>query len=170
MKNVNLINQENKKPLLDPLNHSLEDLLKELQYGRPAETQLLIQKWIDEVKNQTTVKNLHLISIDEESRILKTPDGKFIIVKDPIKIEHYENYIMHFTSSKYKGKWHLEDGDTLKLFPDYLTDPTQYKMVLMTTDQNLINQGVQPIDDDFLKRFFNNLNCEKVEMKNIIKH
>ena len=38
--------------LSNPLNHSIEDLLKEIQFGRPAETQLQIQKWIDELKNK----------------------------------------------------------------------------------------------------------------------
>ena len=41
-----------KNPLSNPLHHSIEDLLKEIQFGRPAETQLQIQKWIDELKNK----------------------------------------------------------------------------------------------------------------------
>jgi hypothetical protein len=52
MENTNLNNEQVKNPLRDPLNHSLEDLLKEIQFGRPAETQLQIQKWIDELKNK----------------------------------------------------------------------------------------------------------------------
>lgn len=45
-------NEQVTNPLLNPLNHSIEDLLKEIQFGRPAETQLQIQKWIDELKNK----------------------------------------------------------------------------------------------------------------------
>lgn len=52
MENTNLNNEQVKNPLTEPLNHSLEDLLKEIQFGRPAETQLQIQKWIDELKNK----------------------------------------------------------------------------------------------------------------------
>lgn len=53
MENTNLYNEPfTENPLLNPLNHSIEDLLKEIQFGRPAETQLQIQKWIDELKNK----------------------------------------------------------------------------------------------------------------------
>lgn len=52
MENINLNNEQVTNPLLNPLNHSIEDLLKEIQFGRPAETQLQIQKWIDELKNK----------------------------------------------------------------------------------------------------------------------
>lgn len=52
MENTNLNNEQVTNPLLNPLNHSIEDLLKEIQFGRPAETQLQIQKWIDELKKK----------------------------------------------------------------------------------------------------------------------
>ena len=52
MENTNLNNKQVTNPLLNPLNHSIEDLLKEIQFGRPAETQLQIEKWIDELKNK----------------------------------------------------------------------------------------------------------------------
>lgn len=48
MENTNLNNEQFTNPLLNPLNHSIEELLKEIKFGRPAETQLQIQKWIDE--------------------------------------------------------------------------------------------------------------------------
>lgn len=52
MENTNLNNEQVKNPLREPLNHSLEDLLKEIQFGRPAETQLQIQKWINELTQE----------------------------------------------------------------------------------------------------------------------
>lgn len=52
MENTNLTNEEFKNPLSNPLNYSIEVLLKEIQFGRPAETQLQIQKWIDELTQE----------------------------------------------------------------------------------------------------------------------
>lgn len=49
MENTNLNNEQFKNPLTEPLNHSIEDLLKEIQFGRPTETQLLIQSWIEQL-------------------------------------------------------------------------------------------------------------------------
>jgi len=37
------------KPLQMPVRYHLIDCLKDLQYGRPANNQELIQKWIDEL-------------------------------------------------------------------------------------------------------------------------
>jgi hypothetical protein len=39
------------------------------------------------------------------------------------------------------------------------------KKIILTTDQNLIKDGVQEIDDEFLEWFVKNPSCEKVEVK-----
>jgi tRNA nucleotidyltransferase/poly(A) polymerase len=39
-----------------------------------------------------------------------------------------------------------------------------YKKIIMTTDHDLIKDGVQAIDDEFLEWFVKNLSCEKVEI------
>jgi hypothetical protein len=39
------------------------------------------------------------------------------------------------------------------------------KKIILTTDQNLIKNGVQAIDDTFLKWFVNNPSCEEVEVE-----
>lgn len=40
-------------PLKMPVRYHLVDCLKDLKFGRPAENQYLIQKWIDELNEQT---------------------------------------------------------------------------------------------------------------------
>jgi hypothetical protein len=39
------------------------------------------------------------------------------------------------------------------------------KKIILTTDQDLIKDGVQAIDDEFLEWFVKNPNCEKVEVE-----
>jgi hypothetical protein len=39
------------------------------------------------------------------------------------------------------------------------------KKIIITTDQDLIAEGIQPIDDEFLEWFVKNPNCEYVEVK-----
>jgi hypothetical protein len=43
---------------------------------------------------------------------------------------------------------------------------TEFKIIL-TTDQDLIKDGVRAIDDEFLEWFVNNPSCEEVEVKKI---
>lgn len=40
------------------------------------------------------------------------------------------------------------------------------KKIILTTDQDLIKDGVQPIDDEFLEWFIKNPSCETVEIEN----
>jgi len=41
-------------PLKMPSRYHLVDCLKDLKFGRPANNQILIQKWIDEMLNEET--------------------------------------------------------------------------------------------------------------------
>ena len=47
---------------------------------------------------------------------------------------------------------------------DYIKNESDLKIIL-TTDPDLIKDGVQAIDDTFLKWFIKNSSCEKVEIK-----
>jgi hypothetical protein len=40
------------------------------------------------------------------------------------------------------------------------------KKIILTTDQDLIKDGIQPIDDEFLEWFVKNPSCERVEVSN----
>jgi hypothetical protein len=42
--------------------------------------------------------------------------------------------------------------------------PSYCKKIILTTDQDLIKDGVQSIDDEFLEWFVNNPSCEEVEI------
>jgi hypothetical protein len=42
---------------------------------------------------------------------------------------------------------------------------SNWNKIILTTDQDLIKDGVQPIDDDFLEWFIKNPSCEEVEFK-----
>jgi hypothetical protein len=65
----------------------------------------------------------------------------------------------------HNGKWQLEKGQILNKFPDYLTDLSECKLVILTTDPDLIAEGVQAINDEFLEWFVKNPSCEFIEVK-----
>jgi hypothetical protein len=44
--------------------------------------------------------------------------------------------------------------------------PKECKKIILTTDQDLIKDGVQAIDDEFLEWFVKNPSCERVEVEN----
>jgi len=77
----------------------------------------------------------------------------------------------------------IKEGDWTLMFDDFgnlfLCDkPQQYlgiekghhlnkglRKIILTTDQDLIKDGVQAIDDEFLEWFVKNPNCEKLRLR-----
>jgi vacuolar-type H+-ATPase subunit F/Vma7 len=121
------------------------------------------------------MKNIHVLPTDKPSRlhtykgVLNLAADEFVaptIVKNDLI-----NLNIYITSDEiikdvrpHKGKWQLEQEQILNKFPTYLTDLSECKLVIMTTDQELIKDGVQAIDDEFLQWFVKNPSCEFVEV------
>jgi hypothetical protein len=120
------------------------------------------------------MKNIHILPTDQPSRLYKSKITQNIFIGDDIS-QHGDatyNLNIYITSDveikdvrPHKGKWQLEKGQILNQFPDYLTDLSECKLVIMTTDPQLIADGIQAIDDEFLEWFVKNPSCEKVEVE-----
>lgn len=132
------------------------------------------------------MKNIHLLPTDEPSRlagfqqitndqgidksVFKLKLMKTYISSEDLKVIGCISHNLYITSNEeikdvrpHKGKWQLEKGYILNKFPTYLTDLSECKLVIMTTDQELISDGVQAIDDEFLLWFVKNPSCEKIK-------
>ena len=120
------------------------------------------------------MKNIHLLPTDKPSRLMiDTIENKLYL--QPILHEKTINVLpqhIYITSDEeikdvrtHNGKWQLEKGQILNKFPDYLTDLSECKLVILTTDPELIADGVQAIDDEFLEWFVKNPSCEFVGIK-----
>jgi hypothetical protein len=121
------------------------------------------------------MKNLFLLPTDKPSRLYLFEERLILgdLVTVVFKNSGAVNQNIYITSDEEikdvrpnKGKWHLEKGNVLNKFPDYLTDLSECKLVIMTTDPQLIADGVQAIDDEFLEWFVKNPSCEEVEIIN----
>jgi hypothetical protein len=123
------------------------------------------------------MKNLYLIPTDKPSRLLKTmPKGNLILSKSITSGSHWENQNIYITSNE-----EIKEGDVYMRIDTGLlfsslkgSNPNiikQYcKKVILTTDQDLIKDGVQAIDDDFLEWFVRNPSCEWVEIKPLLSN
>jgi len=120
------------------------------------------------------MKNIHVLKTDKPSKLLKDlVDGSYQFKKEVLYGNRFElPSSIYITSDEeikdvrlHNGKWHLEKGNILNKFPDYLTDLSECKLVIMTTDQDLIEDGVQAISDEFLEWFVKNPSCELVYVR-----
>lgn len=122
------------------------------------------------------MKNIHLFSTDKSSRLYKT--GGFLLLDSramPNNTLETKNQYIYITSDeeiregdwlyyKYFGediicKYNTMDGQNTNVneHKDF------YKKIILTTDQDLIKDGVQAIDDEFLEWFVKNPSCEEVK-------
>ena len=115
------------------------------------------------------MKNIHVLQTDKPSNIvIATIDGKLKLnnnTNDSVEY-HGENQHIYITSDeKIKdGDWFLTDDKRVeKCAPDWRAREW-HKKIILTTDQDLIEDGVQAIDDEFLNWFVKNPSCESVEV------
>lgn len=117
------------------------------------------------------MKNIHILSADKPSRLIiySTLANEFRLLDEPIEDwKHKKN--IYITNSE-----EIKEGDYGILGKEVLSYHQMHKRwgmpqglkIILTTDQDLIKDGVQPIDDEFLVWFVKNPSCETVEVKDI---
>jgi hypothetical protein len=119
------------------------------------------------------MKNIHILPTSQPSRLVLSNNSILTIIEESnYNFSHIKSVHIYITSDEeikdvrpHKGKWQLEQEKILNKFPTYLTDLSECKLVIMTTDQDLIKDGVQAIDDEFLEWFVKNPSCESVEVE-----
>jgi hypothetical protein len=116
------------------------------------------------------MKNIFLLSTDKPSRLQLQMNGNFHIENgETIALKSFQN-IYITTDSKFVRDEYITDGiEVIKATPKLvnaqgLVDRRDWKKILMTTDPELIKDGVHPIGEEFLKWFVENPTCTKVEV------
>ena len=90
----------------------------------------------------------------------------YITSDEEIKEGDYWIYICHINGLDYGDNNNpIVKNNLPHTWFEKLHDKENYKKIILTTDQDLIKDGVQAIDDEFLEWFVNNPSCEEVEVK-----
>jgi len=114
------------------------------------------------------MKNIHLIPTENPSRLLKDDFGKyFISINIDQEQNHFKPQHIYITNDEEikVGDWCIyHSGEVIKYLVKVNTD--NLKKIILTTDQDLITDGIQAIDDEFLTWFVKNPTCEEVYITN----
>jgi hypothetical protein len=119
------------------------------------------------------MKNLHLKITEKPSRLRYNLLNQLIILtKDSCRVNYGNevNQHIYITSDEEikKGDWFITGNGIGKLYTQFTFKEEIndiWKKIILTTDVDLIVDGVQEIEDDFLEWFVNNPNCESVEVQ-----
>jgi len=121
------------------------------------------------------MKNIHLLPTDKPSRLFyNKKDSIFTIDNDfenVIEEDWFQDYNIYITSDE-----EIKEGVNQWYLDKFLNKPrnssgSQYgekqNVIILTTDQDLIVDGVQAINDEFLEWFVKNPSCEEVEVEKV---
>ena len=115
------------------------------------------------------MKNIHLIPTDKPSRLcLDRREDLIFYPRAGFSIADGKQHI-YITNDKVikEGDWCLDINKNIIILwshPHTTTTPF-FKKIILTTDPDLIKDGVQAIDEEFLQWFVKNPSCEKVELE-----
>jgi hypothetical protein len=113
------------------------------------------------------MKNIHLIATDKPTGIFQSNSGLQFSIRDKVRVEPLKGFHIYITNDEVikEGAWRcdielnrIEKGKETGTFKNW-------KKIILTTDQDLIKDGVRAIGDDFLEWFVKNPSCEFVKTK-----
>ena len=113
------------------------------------------------------MKNIHLIPTDNEQHSIVRKNTGLLLIQTPRKEYSGTKLNLYITSDEQPKHNDYYTIDGKKIYYCNTLNPTRnnhYKKIILTTDQDLINNGVQAIDDEFLEWFVNNPGCEEVKV------
>lgn len=120
------------------------------------------------------MKNIHISPTGKPSR-LQLFEGINEFEFELCSKDSFFNKGVHIyiTNDEYIGLSYYLDGDLVRKGvvddADYWKVRKDYKKIILTTDQDLIKDGVQPIPDEFLEWFVKNPSCEFVQTDKILQ-
>jgi hypothetical protein len=114
------------------------------------------------------MKNIHVLQTEKPSELYINMQG--ILSKSNSLLLRLKSRHIYITNSEEikEGDWFTDDNNSLKT--SYKLSHVQFanpKKIILTTDRDLIKDGVQAIDDEFLEWFVKNPSCEFVEVNNL---
>ena len=114
------------------------------------------------------MKNIHLIPTDKPSRLQLNVNTKRLILFNNIQSNnesaHLATQNIYITSDEEIKEDEYYLGEDNNIYCLVTTVNFNGKKIILTTDQDLIKNGVQAIDDEFLEWFVKNPRCEEVEV------
>ncbi len=128
------------------------------------------------------MKNIHILPTDKPSRLIVYSEllKEFRLLDEPIDFWNHTRSIYITSDGKLKLRDYIVLDNSIEGLPDYqglhviqILDDTLLrsaialgcKKITLATDPDLLAEGIQDIDDDFLEWFVKNPSCEYVEVQ-----
>jgi hypothetical protein len=113
------------------------------------------------------MKNIHLLKTYKPTGIFQSNSGLQFSIRDKVRVYPLIGFHIYITSDEEikEGDWICDIELNRVKKSQYSGTFKNWKKIILTTDQDLIADGVQAIDDEFLEWFVKNPSCEEVEIQ-----
>jgi hypothetical protein len=120
------------------------------------------------------MKNIHVLPTDKPSRLIIQNSNRLILgVLDYAIIENRQHIYITSDEDLMIGDYYIAGVDIYQCLSSIeledLSIDSYCKKIILTTDPELIKDGVQAIDDEFLEWFVKNPSCKGVEIADLWK-
>jgi hypothetical protein len=112
------------------------------------------------------MKNIHILPTDKPSRLFY--DINLQLLFEPYLMKYSQNIYITSDEGIKEGDWCIDVIHNTICKRNSDNYRKQYKKIILTTDQELIKDGVWGIEDGFLEWFVKNPSCEYVELKGYV--
>jgi hypothetical protein len=113
------------------------------------------------------MKNIHIIPTDKPTSIFKSGNNLLFSIMNKVRTNH-EGFHIYITSDEDINENDYiiaKDGRLVQVSYLLSKDLEGASKVILTTDKELIQYGIQAIDDDSIEWFVKNPSCEFVEVE-----
>jgi hypothetical protein len=119
------------------------------------------------------MKNIHVLPTDKPSRLRYNLSNVLVLTKEPYRdYSKQVNQNIYITSDEEikEGDWYyLPKENKVAKCPKIIklsgVTPEWTQKIILTTDPQLIADGIQPIDNEFLEWFVKNPSCEYINVE-----
>ena len=114
------------------------------------------------------MENIHVLPTDKPSRLIIQNGNKLILGGLEYSIIENRQHIYITNDEEIKeGDWYIHKQINYLRVSNSTAIPMDAKKIILTTDLELIKDGVQAIDNEFLEWFIKNPSCEEVKVNKI---
>lgn len=110
------------------------------------------------------MKNIHILPTDKPSKLHYNEIDELVFTPKSEQLDGINIYITSDEEIKENDYIITKDGRLVQVYYLLSKDIYSASKVTLSTDQDLIKDGVQTIDDEFLEWFVKNPSCEEVEV------
>ena len=112
------------------------------------------------------MKNINVLPTDKPSRLYKSIDNELSFTDIEFEQGGFnKNQNIYITNDEEIKGWYIYEGKLLHTSTNHSKYEMLYgKPIILTTDKDLIADGVQAIDGEFLEWFVKNPSCEEIEV------